>query len=248
MKKLNVGPADFDPALIIFDKDGTLIDFDAMWGDWVTELARRLERATGRPLAERLFHDMGYDAASGRALADGPLAVTPMAILYSATVDTLRGAGLSREAAQAAVASSWLVPDPATLAKPCADLKILFRQMVERGIKIAVATSDDRAPTEATLRGLGVESFIEALACADDGAPVKPAPDMVYTICRQLAIDCAHAVVVGDSVADMQMGRSAGAGLVVGVLSGVSAAQTLAPHADVIVPSIADLVAVETAE
>ncbi|MGH9204911.1 MAG: HAD family hydrolase, partial [Vicinamibacterales bacterium] len=63
--------------LIIFDKDGTLIDFDAMWGRWVTELARRAESVTQLPITNRLFHMMGFDPASGRVLADGRLAVTP---------------------------------------------------------------------------------------------------------------------------------------------------------------------------
>src|SRR5579859_8241246 len=50
--------------LIIFDKDGTLIDFDAMWGGWVEALAARLETITGARLAQALFQSMGYDPAA----------------------------------------------------------------------------------------------------------------------------------------------------------------------------------------
>ena len=46
MSLLKAGPPAFNPRLVIFDKDGTLIHFDAMWGGWVTELARRLEAET----------------------------------------------------------------------------------------------------------------------------------------------------------------------------------------------------------
>jgi phosphoglycolate phosphatase-like HAD superfamily hydrolase len=49
--------------------------------------------------------------------------------------------------------------------------------------------------------------------------------------------------MVGDTPVDMQMGRSASAGLVVGVTSGVYPAELLAPYADVVLPSIVGLIA-----
>ncbi len=228
--------------LIIFDKDGTLIDFDAMWGAWVTDLARRLESVTQLPITNRLFRMMGFDPAPGRVLANGRLAVTPMTILRALTVDLLCDAGLSREAAEAATTAAWQQPDPVALASPLANLQSLFSTLRERGLKIAIATTDDRAPTAATLAGLDIAPLVDALVCADDGVPVKPAPDMVLAVCQTLNIPPARTAVVGDAVADLQMGRAAGAGLVVGVLSGVSAAQALEPLADLLLASIADLI------
>ncbi len=235
--------------LIIFDKDGTLIRFDAMWGGWVLELARRLEREAETRLlqrsrvsiAERLFAAMGYDSATGQVLAHGKLAATPMAQLRALTVDVLREAGLASSIAESVVESAWHIPDPVILANPLTDLRALFTTLRERGIQVAIATTDDRAPTEATLAGLGLTELVATLVCADDGIPAKPAPDMVLTICQRLNTHPAHALVIGDSLADMQMGRAAGAGRVVGVLTGVSAEDVLAPHADVILPSVAQL-------
>jgi phosphoglycolate phosphatase len=228
--------------LIIFDKDGTLIDFDAMWGAWITDLARRLEASAGLSLAERLFQVMGFDSASGRVAAGGRLAVTPMAGLHALTVDLVRDVGIPPAAAEQVVAAAWYIPDPVALARPLADLPALFGALRARGIRIAVATSDDRTPTEMTLAGLGVADLVSAVIGADDGVPLKPAPDMVVTLCRDLGIAPARAAVVGDAVDDLEMGRAAGAGLVVGVLSGVSTAALLAPHADVVIPSVADLI------
>ncbi|MBI1878711.1 MAG: HAD family hydrolase [Chloroflexi bacterium] len=65
---------------------------------------------------------------------------------------------------------------------------------------------------------------------------------MVLTLCRTLGVLPAKTVIVGDNAADLQMGRAAGVGLLVGVLSGVSSAETLAPHADIVLPSVAGLV------
>ena len=42
---------------IIFDKDGTLIDFDAMWGGWVVYLAGQLQAVSGLHVREALSTD-----------------------------------------------------------------------------------------------------------------------------------------------------------------------------------------------
>jgi phosphoglycolate phosphatase len=71
--------------------------------------------------------------------------------------------------------------------------------------------------------------------------PIKPAPDALLHLCGLLGVAPARTAIVGDSPADLQMGRAAGAGLVVGVLSGVGVREELAPYADVILQSIAEL-------
>src|SRR5215213_10617507 len=58
--------------LVVFDKDGTLIDFHAMWGGWITTLARRLEAASYVSVAPRLFHSVGFDPVTGAVDAHGP--------------------------------------------------------------------------------------------------------------------------------------------------------------------------------
>lgn len=234
--------AEIEPELIIFDKDGTLIDFHTMWGVWVTELAQRLEAIVDLSISDRLFEAMEFDPVSGHIEPNGPLAVTPMAGLRTLTVEVLNAAGLSFRAAEAAVMTAWHVPDPVALARPVTNLAALFGALRFCGTKIAIATSDDRLATEATLAKLGVAPLVDAVVCADDGLPLKPAPEMVLAICRTLKAMPAKTVVVGDNVADLQMGRAAGAGLTIGVLSGVSSAEILAPYADLLLPAVDGLI------
>ena len=57
----------------------------------------------------------------------------------------------------------------------------------------------------------------------------------------QLGVPPARTAVIGDTVSDMKMGKSAGAGLVIGVTSGVSPAEILAPHCDRVLRSVNQL-------
>ena len=164
-----------------------------------------------------------------------------MGHLRALTVETLVEAGLTAAAAEAALAGAWDPPDPVALAHPLTDLGELFGALRGRGIRVAIATSDDRAPTEATLAGLGVAGLVDAVVCADDGLPVKPAPDTLLHLCQEVGVEPSRTAMIGDSIADVAMGRAAGAGLVVGVLSGVGARAELEPFSDIILGSVADL-------
>jgi len=226
---------------VVFDKDGTLIDFNAMWGEWITDLARHLEAAAYISIAPQLFRAVGFDPATGAVAPGGPLAVATMAEIRTLADEVLRASGLSPASAAAATQAGWYIPDPVALARPLADLPALFGALRARSMRIAVATTDDRAPTLATLTALGVAPLIDALACGDDGRPIKPAPDAILALCQQLGIAPAQAAMVGDTAADLRMGRAAGVGLTVGVLSGVGSADVLAPLADLLLPSVAEL-------
>ena len=224
--------------LVVFDKDGTIIEFGAMWSGWAMALARALRDAIGRSVDQPLFEMLGYDAATGIVLPGGGLAATPMARLRERTRDVLIEAGVDGAEADRALARAWHAPDPVGLARPLADLGGLFARLHGSGRLVAVATTDDRDPTERTLAALGVADAIDGLVCADDGMPVKPAPDMVLRLCADLGVAPGRTAVVGDSAADLRMGRAAGVGLVVGVLTGVGRRPDLEPEADALIESV----------
>ncbi len=231
----------FSPHLIIFDKDGTLIDFHFMWATWLTNLAQQLESATQLLVAAPLYRAMDFDPQTQHVAPRGRLALLPMADLRRLTGEVLRKAGISDNDTERILAAHWHSPDPIALARPVTDLTQLFGTLRAQGVAIAIATSDDRAPTEILLRGLGLSDDVAAIVCADDRMPIKPAADMIAHLCAQLAIAPARAMMVGDSADDLRMGRAAGVGMTVGVLSGLSARDDLAPYADAIIPSVAAL-------
>jgi phosphoglycolate phosphatase-like HAD superfamily hydrolase len=227
--------------LLIFDKDGTLIEFHLMWGGWMDQLARRLEAETGLPLRAGLYPLLGVEEASGRVLAHGLMAATPMRRIREVVEAYVADAGAGPAGAAVAVENAWHAPDPVALAHPVTDLHALLARLRTRVPTFAVATSDDRGPTERTLEALGIAAEFAALSCADDGRPTKPAPGPVLYLCAELGIPPDRTAVVGDAPADLRMARAAGAGRVIAVLTGVGDEASLEPLADLVLGSIADL-------
>jgi phosphoglycolate phosphatase-like HAD superfamily hydrolase len=227
--------------LVVFDKDGTLLDFGAMWGGWALELGARLDGATRRPVSGDVFATIGFDPSSGRILVGAPLAVATMGEIRETVAAVVRRWCPSVAAARRAVEAAWFEPDPVATAVPTADLPALFAALRAGGRTIAVATTDDRAPTEATLRALGIRADIAAIACGDDGVGVKPDPAMLLALCATTRIAPERTAIVGDTPADLAMGRAAGAGRVIGVLTGVGGRDDLVPLADEVLASVGEL-------
>jgi len=216
-----------------------------MWGGWARELGMRLEASARRPVAPDVFATIGFDPTTGRVAAGGPLATSTMAGIQSVVENVLRRWCPSVAAARRATEAAWFVPDPVALTAPLADLPALFSAVRVGGRRIAVVTTDDRAPTDATLRALAIRDAVGAMVCGDDGFALKPAPDAIFAICQAMQTEPERVMVVGDSPVDLAMARSAGAGRVVGVLSGVGTAADLTA-ADVVLGSVAGLVPAAT--
>ena len=230
-----------DIDLVIFDKDGTIIRFGPMWSAWAIALGEALESASGRPVADAVYAMLGVDPASGTVLPGGGLAATAMARLRDQTLGVLLASGVAAEEAERVLEAAWHAPDPVATAEPLTDLAALFDALRAGGRRLALATSDDRDPTERTMAALGVMDQIDALVCADDGIAGKPAPDMVLHLCAVLGVAPGRSAVVGDTAADLLMARAAGAGLVIGVLTGVGGRDDLAPVADAVIASVSEL-------
>ncbi|MBB5642947.1 phosphonatase-like hydrolase [Cryobacterium roopkundense] len=119
----------------------------------------------------------------------------------------------------------------------------LFRDLRKVGVKIALITGFSRATQQAIIEELGWKDHIDLALSPTDAGRGRPYPDLpLMALLRTGATNVAAMVVVGDTASDMISGVNAGAGLVVGVLSGAHDADTLEEAgADAVIESIADL-------
>jgi phosphoglycolate phosphatase-like HAD superfamily hydrolase len=234
----------FACGLVIFDKDGTLIDFAHLWADKTAAAVEALVAGTGRgeELRRDLYAILGYDPAANRFDTHSPVLTAPIGKLYTLAAGVLYRHGWGWLDAELRVEQHFAPAMDAafgpTLIRPTASLPRLFAALAQAGLKLAVLTSDDHAPTAKTLTWLEIDQHIGWVIGADDPYPHKPAPEAIWAICDQAGVVPDQTVMIGDSTTDMVMARRAGVGLCVAVCTGLMDAATLAPHADVVLSSI----------
>jgi phosphoglycolate phosphatase len=223
---------------LLFDKDGTLIDFYQTWGAAYRAVTETIAAIAGDPgLAPRLLVAGGYDAATGTLAPESPLACgtnDEIASLWArdpavARIPDMRARMLETLHGFAAT------PVPVT------DLPGLFARLRGRGLQLGVATNDHTVPARTTLRALEVDHLLDFVAGADAGFGGKPGAGMLVGFCRATGLDASEVAMIGDSVADIAMARAGEAGLAVGVLTGVTPRLLLEDVADHVIDSIAEL-------
>lgn len=246
MTLLTFGSVRFDADLVVFDKDGTLTDFEAMWGRLAVAWVVRLTAHAGdAALRRELYHALGYDPQRQRTRPQSPLVIASEEQLLTIAAAVLYRRGVSwpeaerrvRLAYQQAVADLPL----GERVRAAGDVAALLQRLRDVGVRVAVVTIDVRQATGEILRILGIADRVDHLVCGDDGLPWKPAPDMLLAACKRLKVEPARTAVVGDTVADLEMARRAGAGLAVAVLSGTDHPSLLAAQADVVLCSIDEI-------
>jgi phosphoglycolate phosphatase len=221
---------------ILFDKDGTLVDFQRTWGPAVHEVMWHLARHD-RAAYERLAAVSRFVAAERRFLPDSPLIGEPTQVFGA-----LWAEALSRTpSAEFFVEIDRLLRDATTLhLAAIGDPKAVLTDLARWDYRIGMFTNDPEATARAHARKLGLEGILQFIAGYDSGFGAKPEPGPVLGFAKAVGVAPAEIVMVGDTVLDLIAARAAGA-IAVGVLTGPALAQTLAPHADALIGSYTEL-------
>jgi HAD superfamily hydrolase (TIGR01509 family) len=85
----------------------------------------------------------------------------------------------------------------------------LLRQLIDRGLRLAIVTRNRADCALATIEAT-LPACWDPVISRDDG-PIKPDPWGIREICRQWEVDPASVVMIGDYVYDIESGRQAGA-------------------------------------
>jgi HAD superfamily hydrolase (TIGR01509 family) len=86
-----------------------------------------------------------------------------------------------------------------------------LRDFHTAGLLQATVTGKRAADCERILRGLGIKEDIDVYLGGDSVPRPKPAPDLAQYAMNRLGVSPEESVVIGDSAADLAMGKAAGA-------------------------------------
>lgn len=109
----------------------------------------------------------------------------------------------------------------------------------ELGLRVGVASSSSQAWVAGHLEQLGLLEHFEVICTSDDVARTKPEPDLYLLALRRLGVEPGQALALEDSPNGVRAAQAAGMRCVA-VPNPVTRLMNL-DHADMVVPSLADL-------
>ncbi|MEC9342246.1 MAG: HAD family hydrolase [Pseudomonadota bacterium] len=221
---------------ILFDKDGTLIDFEATYAPACAEILRQFADGDAE-LEAQLAAAIGFDPTAMRFARDSVAIAGSAADMADAAAHLLDPALRSGLAGRIDLLFNIHSRDSVL---PFDGVGDVLAGLAGDGHVLGIATNDSEQGAHAHAEIAGIHGHFSFFAGYDSGHGAKPGPGMVLAFAEHCRCDPGEIVMVGDSRHDLAAARAAGA-VAVAVTTGPAAREDLAPHADHVIGSLGEL-------
>ena len=225
---------------VVFDKDGTLIDFDAFWVT-ITEKAldiilNKLQR-TDIPKAAFLSALGVTDGVTGinGVLCHGTYAQM-FEIIHGVLIDN--GCNISYDELSEIADKAYHDSADAGIVKgTCENIREFLLSLKEKGMILAVVTTDNPFITDKCLTALEIKDLFDAVYTDDGVTPTKPDPYCIYDLCSKFNLSKDEIVMVGDTFTDVHFAKNGGISVICVAKSEINR-KILSEEAEIIVHDI----------
>lgn len=228
---------------IFFDKDGTLIDFDSFW---VTVSQNAIDEISEKA---NMKHINKQELLNLLGITNGITNINSVICYgtYSQAAEVIfsyfkeNGCNLSLKEVTEITVDAFHTNSKSGIIKPtCNNIKEVLTSLKNKGVYLAVVTTDDTDMTKLCLDKLEIAHFFDAIYTDDGNTPVKPDPYCIYHFCKSKNIPVSSTVMVGDTLNDMRFAAAAGI-KAIGVAKKQDNKDILKPYAHTVLDDISYL-------
>ena len=198
---------------VIFDKDGTLMDFDAFWITLSDLALKDILRQVNLNvyLADEMLTAFGVQGDT--VSVDGILCKGTYREMSECVHQILQSHGCEKDvdAVEEMVLSAYnRHAHESSVLPTCPHLRAVLETLKKQGKKLALITTDNREITLLCLEKLGVTELFDHIYTDDGLFPPKPAPAAAQDLCEKEKLSPDRVVMVGDTMTDIRFARNAG--------------------------------------
>lgn len=234
--------------LIVFDKDGVLLDLDQTWMPMIIGIADYLEKQSGGSATrEQLLEAVGVEVApgsdNGRILENSVFAAGTFAAMREIWEEICPALAPVFADAEGYRAEVKRIREEKVSGRTVAkgNVRAALEGLRALGHPLAVATNDSINSTMVNLKDMQIDDCFDIIICADSGFGRKPEGGGLLEACRATSTSPEHAVMVGDTATDWLAAEAAGFGYFVTIADSAPEKPGFIPSADAVLPSIEGL-------
>lgn len=205
--------------MVIFDKDGTLIDVHYYWCSMIKFRAELFlksledEDIDKDSLYNDLVDSMGIDPSTEKMKPQGPVGIKPRTFIIDVAYETITR--YTNKYTKDKVIDIFAEVDEYSksklkdIVKPLDGVIDVLNNLKKNNILISIATTDLSTRAILAMEKLNLKNYFVDIAGADLVKKAKPNPDLVEYILNKNNLLKEDVIVVGDSMADLGMAKNA---------------------------------------
>ncbi|HHC5896295.1 TPA: HAD family hydrolase [Staphylococcus aureus] len=219
---------------ILFDKDGTLIEFDRSWEKIGVRFVQSLLETFPVHNKEAALRQLGVIKES----------IDPKSVMGSGSLQQIIQAFndvTGQDTTDWSKSTSQkLVDERIPEINWLEGVKEALIDLKAKGYQLGIVTSDTKKGVEQFLAHTNATSLFDLIISTEADANEKPNPKVLSPLFEQYNVDPQKVAIVGDTANDMKTASNANLGMAIGVLTGIATKEEL-HEADIILNSAADI-------